>query len=63
MNQLGALASFGFSVGAGITKNSPVVTRINNGEDPNTVVEEELPNYPWLFPMATEPARFLEIAL
>ena len=65
MNQLGALASFGFSIGAGTFRNCPVRTRLNNGEDPNKVAEEELPKYGWVNPMPTlkETARFLDIAL
>jgi len=65
MNQVGALASFGMTVSAGVLKNSAIVTRIYNGEDPNKVVREELPKYPWVYPMPTksEAPRFLEFAL
>ena len=38
-NQIAALASFTFNLGRGAFKNSTLLNRLNNGEDPNLVVE------------------------
>ena len=38
-NQTAALASFTFNLGRGAFKNSTLLNRLNNGEDPNLVVE------------------------
>jgi lysozyme len=44
-NQYGALVSWAFNVGCGNSGSSTLVSRLNNGENPNTVAEEELPKW------------------
>ena len=44
-NQIGALVSFTFNVGGGALKASTLLTRLNGGEDPNTVAREEMPRW------------------
>ncbi|KAI9368395.1 lysozyme-like domain-containing protein [Aspergillus egyptiacus] len=44
-NQYGALVSWCYNVGAGNVEASALVDRLNAGEDPNTVAEEELPKW------------------
>ncbi|KAF4567369.1 hypothetical protein EYR40_006368 [Pleurotus pulmonarius] len=44
-NQFGALADWAFNVGCGAMRNSTLVSRLNNGEDPNTVAAQELPRW------------------
>lgn len=44
-NQYGALVSWSFNVGCGNMRSSTLVKRLNNGEDPNTVAEQELPKW------------------
>ncbi|KAL4768633.1 lysozyme-like domain-containing protein [Aspergillus nidulans var. acristatus] len=41
-NQYGALVSWCYNVGAGAVAESTLAARLNAGEDPNTVAEEEL---------------------
>ncbi|KAF4629530.1 hypothetical protein G7Y89_g8616 [Cudoniella acicularis] len=42
-NQWGALTSWAFSVGCNAVENSALVKRLNEGQDPNTVTGQELP--------------------
>ena len=44
-NQKDALTSFAFNVGAGALGKSTLRERLNKGEDPNTVIKEELPRW------------------
>lgn len=44
-NQYGALVSWTFNVGCGNMGGSTLVTRLNNGENPNTVAAQELPKW------------------
>lgn len=44
-NQFGALADWAFNVGCGAMRTSTLVSRLNNGEDPNTVAAQELPRW------------------
>ncbi|KAH6907660.1 lysozyme, partial [Coprinopsis sp. MPI-PUGE-AT-0042] len=44
-NQYGALVSWAFNVGCGNTGSSTLIRRLNAGEDPNTVAEQELPRW------------------
>ncbi|KAJ2998176.1 hypothetical protein NUW58_g411 [Xylaria curta] len=44
-NQYGALVSWAFNVGCGNSGSSSLITRLNNGEDPQTVIAEELPRW------------------
>ncbi|KAL2751862.1 glycoside hydrolase family 24 protein [Sodiomyces alcalophilus JCM 7366] len=44
-NQYGALVSWAFNVGCGASESSSLIARLNAGEDPNTVAEEELPRW------------------
>ncbi|KAG2415567.1 hypothetical protein HFD88_006758 [Aspergillus terreus] len=44
-NQYGALVSWCFNVGTGAVAESTLAKRLNNGEDPDTVAEEELPKW------------------
>lgn len=44
-NQYGALVSWTFNVGCGNMGSSTLVTRLNNGENPNTVAAGELPKW------------------
>ncbi|KAI0907585.1 lysozyme-like domain-containing protein [Ustulina deusta] len=42
-NQYGALVSWAYNVGCGNSASSSLIARLNNGEDPNTVIASELP--------------------
>ena len=44
-NQRGALTSFTFNVGGGAFRTSTLLRRLNAGEDPNTVAQQELPRW------------------
>ncbi|KAJ2333573.1 hypothetical protein GGI00_002268 [Coemansia sp. RSA 2681] len=44
-NQWGALVSWAFNVGCGNARDSSLVRRLNSGENPNTVAEQELPKW------------------
>ncbi|KAJ2978999.1 hypothetical protein NQ176_g3508 [Zarea fungicola] len=44
-NQYGALVSFVFNVGCGNFADSTLLKRLNAGEKPSTVIEEELPQW------------------
>ncbi|PGH06790.1 hypothetical protein AJ79_06431 [Helicocarpus griseus UAMH5409] len=44
-NQYGALVSWSFNVGAGAAEGSTLISRLNSGEAPNTVLPEELPKW------------------
>ncbi|KAM0425057.1 hypothetical protein ACHAPT_009616 [Fusarium lateritium] len=44
-NQYGALVSWAFNVGCGASGDSTLISRLNNGEDANTVASEELPKW------------------
>lgn len=44
-NQYGALVSWAFNVGSGAAKSSTLIQRLNNGENANTVIEQELPRW------------------
>ncbi|KAF9050192.1 lysozyme [Panaeolus papilionaceus] len=44
-NQYGALVSWAFNVGCGNSKSSAMISRLNAGEDPNTVASDELPKW------------------
>ncbi|KAI9897118.1 hypothetical protein N3K66_008140 [Trichothecium roseum] len=44
-NQYGALVSWSFNVGCGAAKSSSLISRLNAGENPNTVAEQELPKW------------------
>ncbi|KAG9495572.1 hypothetical protein J7337_013822 [Fusarium musae] len=44
-NQYGALISRAFNMGCGNAESSALVRRLNNGEDPNTVISQELPQW------------------
>ncbi|KAJ1779561.1 hypothetical protein LPJ62_006267, partial [Coemansia sp. RSA 2167] len=44
-NQLAALTSWTFNVGCGNVKTSTLVKRLNTGESPNTVADQELPKW------------------
>lgn len=44
-NQYGALVSWAFNVGCGNAGSSSLISRLNNGEDANTVIAEELPKW------------------
>ncbi|KAF8177538.1 lysozyme-like domain-containing protein [Mycena galopus ATCC 62051] len=43
--QVSALTSFMFNAGCARFLNSTMFTRLNNGEDPNTVAAQEMPKY------------------
>lgn len=45
LNQYGALVSWSFNVGCGAAKSSQLIKRLNNGENPNTVLPAELPKW------------------
>ncbi|KFY08820.1 hypothetical protein V492_05866 [Pseudogymnoascus sp. VKM F-4246] len=45
LNQFGALVSWSFNNGCGAAQSSTLISRLNNGEDPNTVIEQELPQW------------------
>ena len=42
-NQYGALVSWAFNVGCGNAPSSTLISRLNGGQDPNTVAAQELP--------------------
>jgi len=44
-NQYGALVSWAFNMGCGSVESSTLVKRLNNGENPDVVAEEELPKW------------------
>ena len=44
-NQYGALVSWSFNVGCGAAETSSLIGRLNAGESPNPVAEEELPKW------------------
>ncbi|KAJ3513140.1 hypothetical protein NMY22_g15129 [Coprinellus aureogranulatus] len=44
-NQYGALVSWTFNVGCANAESSTLIRRLNNGENPNTVAEQELPRW------------------
>jgi GH24 family phage-related lysozyme (muramidase) len=44
-NQYGALISWAFNMGCGNANSSTLVGRLNNEEDPNTVISQELPQW------------------
>lgn len=44
-NQWAALTSFVFNLGCGNFRSSSLMTRLNNGEAPNTVIAQELPKW------------------
>ncbi|KAF9465997.1 glycoside hydrolase family 24 protein [Collybia nuda] len=46
-NQYGALSSWTFNEGCGNMRSSTLISRLNNGENPNTVAAQELPK--WTF--------------
>ncbi|KAF5360408.1 hypothetical protein D9756_004936 [Leucocoprinus leucothites] len=44
-NQYGALVSWAFNEGCGAAKTSTLISRLNAGENPNTVASQELPKW------------------
>ncbi|KAI1292918.1 lysozyme-like domain-containing protein [Xylaria venustula] len=44
-NEYGALVSWAYNVGCGNSASSSLISRLNNGEDPQTVISEELPQW------------------
>lgn len=44
-NQYGALVSWGYNVGNGNVGSSTLLSRLNAGQNPNTVIAEELPKW------------------
>jgi GH24 family phage-related lysozyme (muramidase) len=44
-NQYGALVSWAFNVGCGNVASSTLISRLNAGQNPNTVAAEELPKW------------------
>ncbi|KAH6907684.1 lysozyme-like domain-containing protein [Coprinopsis sp. MPI-PUGE-AT-0042] len=44
-NQNGALVSWAYNVGCGAAGSSTLIKRLNAGEDPSTVIEQELPKW------------------
>jgi GH24 family phage-related lysozyme (muramidase) len=44
-NQFGALTSFAFNLGCGAVQSSTLLKRLNAGENPNTVAEQEMPKF------------------
>ncbi|WEW59014.1 lysozyme [Emydomyces testavorans] len=44
-NQYGALVSWAFNVGSGAARSSTLIKRLNEGQNPNTVISEELPKW------------------
>ncbi|KIM42248.1 glycoside hydrolase family 24 protein [Hebeloma cylindrosporum] len=44
-NQYGALVSWAFNVGCGNAASSTLISRLNGGQDPNTVAAQELPKW------------------
>lgn len=45
LNQYGALVSWSFNEGCGAAKSSSLIGRLNAGEDAETVIGEELPQW------------------
>jgi lysozyme len=45
LNQYGALVSWSFNEGCGAAESSTLIQRLNNGENPSTVLPEELPKW------------------
>jgi len=45
LNQYGALVSWSFNMGCGAAKSSTLVKRLNKGENVNTVLADELPEW------------------
>ncbi|KAK4235774.1 lysozyme-like domain-containing protein [Achaetomium macrosporum] len=45
LNQYGALISWSFNMGCGAAQGSQLIKRLNAGEDPNTVIAQELPKW------------------
>ncbi|KAK3986785.1 lysozyme-like domain-containing protein [Cladorrhinum sp. PSN332] len=45
LNQYGALVSWAFNMGCDATKASTLIRRLNNGENPGTVIAQELPKW------------------
>lgn len=44
-NRVAALASFAYNVGLGAVERSTLIRRLSEGEDPDTVITEELPRW------------------
>lgn len=44
-NQYGACVSWAFNVGCGNSGSSSLISRLNAGEDPSTVIAAELPKW------------------
>jgi GH24 family phage-related lysozyme (muramidase) len=44
-NQYGAVVSFTFNLGCGAAEGSQMMKRLNNGENPNTVIANEFPKW------------------
>lgn len=44
-NQYGAVVSWAFNFGCGAAERSTLIRRLNNGENPNTVLAAELPRW------------------
>ncbi len=45
LNQYGALVSWSFNIGCSAAESSTLASRLNGGEDVNTVLAEELPRW------------------
>ncbi|KAK5995413.1 Protein p15 [Cladobotryum mycophilum] len=45
LNQYGALCSWAFNIGCGQAKSSSLIGRLNQGENPKTVIPNELPKW------------------
>jgi len=45
LNQYGALVSWAFNMGCGAAEDSTLVKRLNKGENVNTVLADELPQW------------------
>lgn len=69
-SQYGALVSWAFNVGCGNSRRSRLISRLNAGEDPNTVASEELPKQrkgggrvlPWLVTRRNREVAFFKTA-
>lgn len=44
-NQFGALTSWAFNIGCGAARTSTLISRLNEGQNPNVVAAEELPKW------------------
>lgn len=44
-NQYGAVVSWAFNVGCGAARSSTLIKRLNAGQAPRTVLDEELPQW------------------